>query len=409
MTGGNTPTFGSVFARSLAWIRERAASMVLTSFGCYVLVLLYRQTFLAVDALAYAYLSLGYLLCAVSLLAWLADIRHGPGHVRNRRIRSQVMDWIGRHRLAISAVAGACALLVIDGNSQRRLLYNLSTTLAYAVLLLNAAALASRMLQRLAGGYELRVARIYILFGLLLAIVYWLSTTMDPSDPLGPHFQLRLVVLALLVYLVCHWLFQQWRLIMELRGEQTKAELMQLRNQVGPHFLFNSLNNIYGLAREKSDATPDLILRLSELMRHTIHQSSRERVTLAAEVEYLRNYMALQQVRLHHRGEISFEIGAIDNDCEIAPLLLIMLLENAFKHGVEQLPDSARLRVELQVHDKQLSFTVENNVGSAQIEGGPGIGLSNLKRRLQLIYPGRHTLRRVFDGSTHVAQLEISL
>jgi sensor histidine kinase YesM len=191
--------------------------------------------------------------------------------------------------------------------------------------------------------------------------------------------------------LILLWIFEQWKWLKSLKDGKAKAELELLKTQVNPHFFFNTLNNLYALTVKHSDKAPEVVLKLSDMMRYTIYEGKKDKVALNDEVEYLKNYIDLHKIRYHKKVDIQFTDNVMDNDA-VAPLLFIILLENALKHGVESLSDSAYIKMSLTSKDQEILFTLENNFDPAEISEEKGIGLENLKRRLDLIYPKKHEL-----------------
>ncbi|MES2653092.1 MAG: histidine kinase [Bacteroidota bacterium] len=177
-----------------------------------------------------------------------------------------------------------------------------------------------------------------------------------------------------------------------MKNEKVKSELMLLKSQVSPHFFFNMLNNLYGLVAKDTKKAQELILKLSDLMRYSIYEGEKEMVALTEEIEYLKNYIELHKMRYHKSIIIDFNTNT-DENCRVVPLLFIMLLENSFKHGVETLRANAYVKVGINSFENKIQFTIENNYDSAVNEkNNAGIGLENLKRRLELIYPNKHEL-----------------
>jgi LytS/YehU family sensor histidine kinase len=179
-----------------------------------------------------------------------------------------------------------------------------------------------------------------------------------------------------------------------MQSDKLSAELSLLKLQVSPHFLFNTLNNIYSLAQLKSDDAPEAILKLSQLMRYMLYEADTPRVALEREVQYLHNYVDLQRMRLADDVVISFVTEGQLQGKLIEPMLLIPFVENAFKHGVSYQHASV-IAFTLQVADNALLFTVHNRcfeTASATPDPASGIGLQNIQQRLQLLYPGRHRL-----------------
>ena len=250
-----------------------------------------------------------------------------------------------------------------------------------------------------------RYRRTAIIVG--LAILFFLGLTITDERGGAPVFG---VLFALLVaYVVLSWLIKQWRDIRLLKSERSKAELMMLRSQINPHFFFNTLNNLYGLTVEKSDQAPQVVLKISEMMRYTIYEGQKDRVRLEDELEYLQNYIELHKMRYHKEVDIQFYHQIIGEDHMVTPLLYIILLENAFKHGVENMTSGAYVHISLIAGNGRVTFAIENNFDVNEISEQKGIGLENLKRRLELIYPDHHQLSLLTEDEVFKAQLEIRI
>lgn len=205
------------------------------------------------------------------------------------------------------------------------------------------------------------------------------------------------------------WVLWQVLQLMRLKNERTKNELLHLQSQVSPHFFFNMLNNLYGLVDTDTEKSKALILKLSDLMRYSIYEGERKRVPLYEEVAYLQNFVELHRMRYHKKIDIRFDINTVDETKEIMPLLFIILLENAFKHGVENLREKTYVHLALKADEHRVVFEVENNFDPDAPSGQPGIGLKNLKRRLELAYPKRHVLVLTSDNAIYTAKLELQL
>ena len=205
------------------------------------------------------------------------------------------------------------------------------------------------------------------------------------------------------------WVLWQVLQLMRLKNERTKNELLHLQSQVSPHFFFNMLNNLYGLVDSDAEKSKALILKLSDLMRYSIYEGERKRVPLYEEVAYLQIFVELHRMRYRKKIDIRFDVNMVDETIEIMPLLLIILLENAFKHGVENLRGKAYVHLALKADEHRVVFEVENNFDSDALSGQPGIGLKNLKRRLELAYPKRHVLILNSNNFVYTAKLELQL
>ena len=181
----------------------------------------------------------------------------------------------------------------------------------------------------------------------------------------------------------------------ELENERLSSELGFLRTQIHPHFLFNTLNNLYYLAYTNSPNTTEVIAKLSQMMRYMIHDSNHSRVPLEKEIEYIENYIKLEKLRLDDNIPIDLKIQGDPTGKTIAPLILITFLENAFKHGVSNSADHSWIKVDLDIQDKGLTYRVDNSKiqeSNKNFKEASGIGLNNVRRRLKLSYPDQYRL-----------------
>lgn len=192
--------------------------------------------------------------------------------------------------------------------------------------------------------------------------------------------------------------------------ERLKSELSFLRSQISPHFIFNVLNSIVYLIRSKSNQAESVTIKLSELMRYLLYESGDAQVPLHKEVEYLRNYVELQKIRFEDDVDIRLEIAEDIPSQLIEPMLLIPFVENAFKHGVGMIP-SPRIDIKLEAEDDTVLFTVKNKIASGANEekdAASGIGLRNVQRRLELLYPKRHRLKIDRAGDWFLVELNLN-
>lgn len=215
-----------------------------------------------------------------------------------------------------------------------------------------------------------------------------------------------IMLISLPVVLALQW-GKQNNIILSLEKEKSQNELDLLKQQLNPHFFFNTLNNLYALSLQKSDKTPESILQLSELMRYTIYKGQEKTVKLAQELDYINDYIQLQQIRLKKTLHFEFEKQVSNDQVEIAPLLLIVFIENAFKHGIEPADGETSLKLSLISNDKNLIFTAENSFDPEEIAKIRGIGLDNLKKRLELLYPGQYSLDFAAFGNIFKAELKL--
>jgi LytS/YehU family sensor histidine kinase len=209
--------------------------------------------------------------------------------------------------------------------------------------------------------------------------------------------------------------FKQAQIIDHLHQETLKAELNLLKSQINPHFFFNTLNNLYGLAIAKSDLTPEVIHKLAQMMRFTIYDGRKDSVSVADEIAYLENFIELNQIRQQHKINIQFNQLIENPEQRIPPLLFINLLENAFKHGVETLTSQPFIHFTLSTSTQSISFKITNNFDVAVVDKRKnkkpqsGIGLENLKRRLILLFPNKHSYQSSVSKNEYSAEVVINL
>lgn len=194
----------------------------------------------------------------------------------------------------------------------------------------------------------------------------------------------------------------------EVENEKLIAELNFLKAQINPHFLFNTLNNLYYLAYTKSENTTEVIAKLSQMMRYMIYDSNHAEVPLSKEIEYMENYISLERLRLNNQIPVKFEVTGNTEHVRIAPLVFITFLENAFKHGVSNNNPSAWVNIAIDMKDGQCIYMVENSKQPAVHEKS-GIGLQNVQRRLELSYPGKHELMINEEADRYKVTLKIKL
>jgi two-component system LytT family sensor kinase len=198
----------------------------------------------------------------------------------------------------------------------------------------------------------------------------------------------------------------------ELRAAVQDSELQFLKSQINPHFLFNNLNNLYAYAIEQSPKTPQIILELSAVLRYMLYECKEAYVPLAKEVEQLANFTRLYELQIEERGEVRFHTHGIQPDYQIAPLILIVFIENAFKHSQASQSDNIKIDIEVKSgEDGVLYFHCKNNYqeGSNMDKLSNGIGLKNVKKRLALVYPGTHQLRIKKTDTVYEVDLVLQL
>ena len=201
--------------------------------------------------------------------------------------------------------------------------------------------------------------------------------------------------------------------LVKIEQQKLEAELKTLKGQLNPHFLFNSLNNIYSLALVKSDKVPELILKLSDLMRHIIYESRENFIPLDKELEFVSNFIELQKIRTSQKTKIKYEITGKVPSAKIAPLIFEPFIDNAFKHGLPALGENDFIHIQFNFEKNDfLIFTIENNYEQlfSKKNINSGIGLANVRKRLELLYPKEDfTLNISKENQVHVVSLELRL
>jgi len=204
---------------------------------------------------------------------------------------------------------------------------------------------------------------------------------------------------------------QQQQHTQNLHREKLGSELKFLKSQINPHVLFNNLNNIYSYAQERSEKTPEMILRLSNIMRYMLYECEGSYVPLKKEIRYLENYIQLQQIQMEDRGEVTFRILGDPAGYRVAPLLLIAFVENCFKHSLQTQVSGISIDITARVSEGIFYFMAENNYAEeAQVEDKVGgIGLQNVRQRLELLYPDQHELDFHRSNGIFWVQLRLNL
>ena len=268
----------------------------------------------------------------------------------------------------------------------------------------------------------LLVAVIGILIPLRVVLEYYFwkyigYSHMKSTEPLivGSSWwfnSIRLVTIygiyALLIQLAIGW-FETQKLKTELMLEKQSGELALLRSQINPHFLFNTLNNIYSLVYKKSDDAPEAVMKMSSIMRYMLYDATTDNVLLEKEIEYLKSFIELEKLRIRHKDFVEINISGNVEGRTIAPMLLIPFVENAFKHGSRNVTQPG-IRINLELSGQQIQFNVSNfirkNPAATKDQVG-GVGLNNIRRRLNLLYPGKHRLEIRTVNEMYIVQLTL--
>jgi LytS/YehU family sensor histidine kinase len=216
------------------------------------------------------------------------------------------------------------------------------------------------------------------------------------------RFLSRFLAIAVITFILSYR-----KKFIQIKDEKTKAELETLKSQINPHFLFNTLNDIYGLAIIKSDNTANSISKLSNMMRYILTETKAEKVSLERELNYLKTYVELQKIRLTEKTKINFHIDGSSLQKQIPPLLFINFIENAFKYGVSN-EFETNIDVSIIIDDNNLELRVKNDIVKSQPDlKSNNFGLENVKRRLNLLYPASHSVDIKNNDKTFELSLKI--
>ena len=203
---------------------------------------------------------------------------------------------------------------------------------------------------------------------------------------------------------------REQQLTLEFTRKITEMELQLLKSQLNPHFYFNTLNNLYGLAMIAPKKAPDAILKLSDIMEYVIYECRNDKVPLDTELKFLQSYIELEKLRYEDDAGITLSVTGKMNGQSISPMLLIQFVENGFKHGMEQQKGHSFLRINIILQENRLLYESSNSLnGHNTKEGSGGVGLSNVKKRLEILYPGRHNLQILADETEFKVMLELIL
>jgi two-component system, LytTR family, sensor kinase len=244
------------------------------------------------------------------------------------------------------------------------------------------------------------------LFNSLIALVFFKNQYVPRT---GPTFQLLFFLAISTAYRLISDNLKSEQVKKEQETEKLKSELSFLRSQISPHFIFNVLNSIVSLSRRKPEKVEPVVVKLSDLMRYMLYESDDAKVTIERESQYLRAYIELQQLRFGDDIQIHFNDNHLDESQSIEPMLLIPFVENAFKHGVGMIVNPT-IDINLNTENNRLIFEVKNKVNrqfKEEKDSASGIGLNNVKRRLELLYPDNHQLTIKDEADFYLIKLVI--
>ena len=272
----------------------------------------------------------------------------------------------------------------------------ITTYLAYSVLSILIASLCNRLL-----------------------FYFYLNELIFPEWDQGHFFQAykflqsAMIITSPMIFLIGLVVMNRWvsseRRAEQFENEKVKAELSYLRSQINPHFFFNTLNTLYGLALKKSEQTPEVVMKLSELMSYILYEADREVVPLTKEIEQIERYIDLEQIRYDNRFETKLKVEGDIDQVNIPPLILLPFVENSFKHGVNKSSKDGWISIFINASGENLHVVIKNKVFSSNElkDGKSGVGITNVKRRLKLLYPDSHSLSCQKLASTFMVELTL--
>lgn len=264
----------------------------------------------------------------------------------------------------------------------------------------------------------LLLAMVAVFTPIMVLLLYITIEEADPREFLLMNQQYIFLLLFLvaggstMIKIISDWQRHQ-RDRKDLETQRMQSEIKFLKSQINPHFLFNTLNSLYALTLKKDEIAPEIVIRLSDMMRYMLYESNERRVPLEKEVAYIENYLSMEELRQSGASDISFVVEGDIGSQMIAPMIFIPFLENSFKHGLNHQIKDGFVHAVMRVLGNKLLFRIENSkpseiIPSEQPEQG-GIGLSNVRRRLDLLYPGQYKLDIANTEATYIVELSLDL
>ncbi|TWR30300.1 hypothetical protein FPZ43_05005 [Mucilaginibacter pallidiroseus] len=316
-------------------------------------------------------------------------------------------------------LAIALSLMQMDGFGQA-VVYALLNTCFYAAIVYGNISLLYKRLYQKGRKFIYVIATVAFLLGIAairMVVSLWVYNALFAKQPehlsikayLSTLFGGLMVFILSFVFRIAIAYFTLKRQADEIIAQRTEAELNLLKSQVQPHFLFNTLNNIYYEAYLEAPRTAALIERLSDIMRYFVDESPRQQVSLATEVQFLENYIALEKIRIRFNVDINIA-GQYHASTLVPPMLLMTFVENVFKHGIDKSSELNKVDIRLDQKNDRLIFSVENTLCANPSTGTTtGFGLANLRKRLVLLYGNNFELYTSNTGNTFIATLNIPL
>lgn len=279
--------------------------------------------------------------------------------------------------------------------------------------------LASLLISMVSFGVAIRIVAYYTIYPMFYPEALSVALFFPPKILIGIFSIYSIVAIVASFHLIKIWFRHQQstqllqQKAQQFQNEKLAAEIKLLKSQINPHFLFNTLNNLYVLTLNNSEKAPEMVYKLSELMSYMLYESNKPAVPLKDEIRYIENYISLERLRYSERLDISLNVYDDVEGVNIAPLLILPFVENSFKHGVSNQILNGWIRIDISVREQTLIIKVENSKsepdGNQVIKLSSGIGLQNVKKRLELIYPDRHRLKTFDEEDTYLSVLKVDL
>lgn len=264
--------------------------------------------------------------------------------------------------------------------------------------------------------FFINIILLAIVFVFAIALFIYLSGLQDQREAFSWGVPLVTLFMAFGVFLtLSREMLRRQMKEMEISDQQKQSELDLLRSQLSPHFLFNTLNNLYGLSITQHEKIPSLIVKLSDLLRYSVYDTKQSFVPLNEELAYIRNYIELEKIRMADRLVLTTEFTQnISTGVRISPMVLIVFVENAFKHSKNTFDDSIRIDISLKLSDDKILFSISNSCDydkwlNNQLEKKTGIGMATTMRRLDLLYPNEYKLHYRMEKNIYYLDLELKV
>jgi sensor histidine kinase YesM len=268
--------------------------------------------------------------------------------------------------------------------------------------------IATALISSVIGIYALQPVRVFFFGPDIIRLQHPGELYLFPALMAGLRGAITIGGMATSIKLMKYWYMKEQRNL-QLQRENVAAQMQLLKAQVHPHFLFNTLNNIYSYTQNTSATASKLVMGLSDLLRYMLYECNQPLVPLNKELKMLQDYIVLEQIRYNHQLEVTVDLPDDAGNYMIAPLLLLPFVENAFKHGTSQMLEQPWISLSIFIEDDQLKMKLVNGKAEQQKNSTGGIGIDNVRKRLELLYPNQHLLRTSNEEHVFVVSLRLQL